>query len=251
MNHSISKVKVYMSDDYKLFRLIDGNRTLNKNKIARIIKEIEGGNDILDESPVLVREARNYLEVVDGQHRVEIAKHFKRPVHYILKKQDMSLHNIAKVNSNTEKWSANDFVNAYVKHGNEHYKKLQAFQKKYKMAVGVCLMLLVNGTEKVHTGGRTLMEEFEQGRFEVKKEKEARMLAEICKSFESFAAWNSRSFVMAIIKILQNGTCDFEILRKKYNRDMRRLQSQPNWKGYCENLQSIYNIDNSKQKLIY
>jgi len=98
MNHTASKVKVFQSTDYKLFKLIDGNRAINKKKVDRIIAEIKAGNDVLDESPILVTEVKNHLEVKDGQHRLQVAQQLKRPVHYIVKKQSMSLYNVAKVN---------------------------------------------------------------------------------------------------------------------------------------------------------
>ena len=251
MNHSASKVKVYQSTDYKLFKLIDGNRSINKKKTNRIISEIKAGNDVLDESPILVTEVKNYLEVKDGQHRLRVAQQLKRPVHYIIKKQDMSLYNVAKVNSNTEKWTSQDFINCYAKAGNENYKQLAKFHKTYGIAVGTCLNLLTFGAQKNDGGSDTLTEQFQQGTFVVKKYKEAVQLAEICKGFSEFSGWNSRGFVIAISKIIQADLVDFEVLMKKYSRDPRRLQNQPNWKGYLNNLQLIYNIDNSKQKPIY
>lgn len=253
MEHKSSKVKVYQTEDYKLFTLLDGNRPLNKKKISRIIEEIKGGNDILDLVPVLVRETRTKLEVLDGQHRLEIARQLKRPVHYILQAQDMTLHNVAKVNSNTEKWKDSDFINCYIKAGVRHYKTLADFQKTYGFAVGICLVLLKYGSLKGDgtSGHEKLRLDFEQGVFEVKKLKEATMTAEICKTFEKFPSWSGRPFVVAICKLLDAGKCDFGILAKKFNEDPAQLTTQGNWKSYMTLLEQIYNRNNSKRRTIF
>jgi hypothetical protein len=253
MQHTAAKTKVFQTTEYKRFTNIDGNRPLNKKKIQRIINEISNGNDILDEVPVLVEENKTSLHVLDGQHRVEIARQLKRPVHYIIHKQKMSLHNVAKVNSNVEKWKDQDFINAYVKIGNDHYKKLQAFQKEYGIATGICLGLLIDGSMTNDGGGYSekARHDFEQGLFEVKKYKEAVQIAEICKSFSAYSAWNSRSFIIAVCRILKKEQCDFDILLKKFSQDPEKLQHHTHWKKLVTNLEEIYNIGNSKRRIIY
>lgn len=250
MEHKTSKIKVFETTDYKRFRFVNGNRGINQKKVEKIIKEIENGNDILNESPILVNENGMHLDVKDGQHRFTVAVKLKRPVHYILKESQLSLYNVAKVNSNTERWKAQDFINCYVSAGNENYKQVDAFHKKYKVAIGVCLTLLTNGCQTNNGADENVTEQFQQGLFEVKKKKEATMLMEICKRFEEFPAWNSRSFIVAITRIIQADMCDFDILVKKFSRDPKKLSVQPNWKGYVNNLEIIYNFDNSKRRTI-
>lgn len=251
MNHILSKIKGYQSDNYKLFRMVEGNRKINEVKVARIIKEIESGNDVLNESPILVAENKSHLEIKDGQHRFVVAQKLGRPVHYILKKEAMSIYNVARVNSNTEKWKAVDFINAYSKAGDDNYIRLGKFHKKYGIAVGTCLTLLTYGVQKNDGTDDSLMQQFQEGRFVIKKWSEAVQLAEICKNFEEFPGWNGRGFVIAISKIVQAGLCEMDKLVAKFKKDPRKLMPQPNAKSYLNNLQLIYNIDNSKQRPIY
>lgn len=253
MNHSISKVKVFSTSNYKVFSTMDGNRALNKNKIQRIINEIKSGNDILDEVPVLVKEVNSHLEVLDGQHRVEICKALKRPVHYIVHKEKMTLHNVARVNTNTEKWNDQNFINAYVKIGNTNYKQLQSFQKTYGIATGICLGLLTAGL-MTNDGGaysEKVRLEFEQGLFEVKKLKEATQIAEICKNFSAYKHWNKRGFIISICRIIKSEMCDMDVLLKKFQKDPAALTYHTHWKGIIRNLEDIYNIGNSKRRVIY
>lgn len=251
MNHTTSKVKVYMTDDYKLFKLVDGNRAINKNKIDKIVKEIKSGNDVLDESPILVTENKNRLEIKDGQHPFKVAEQLKRPVHYIIKKEAMSIYNVARVNSNTEKWSGKDFINAYSQAGNPHYIQLGKFHKKYKIAISTCLVMLTAGIQKRENADERLSDLFQQGKFEVKTYKDAVNLAEICKSFEGFKHWNDRCFVVAIAKILQAGKCEMDRMMDKFRKNPAALEKHPDIKGYLNNLQAIYNSGTHSQRPVY
>lgn len=251
MEHIKSKTIVYQTTDYKRFRSIEGNRGLNKRKIERIVKEIKSGNDILDEVPVLVKEAGKFLEVLDGQHRISIAQQLARPVHYIIHKRDMNMHSVAKVNSNVEKWTATDFINCYKKLGNKNYEQLEAFHNKYGINIGTSISMLSHGNSPVGGNTKALQEKFEQGLFEVKKLKEATQLAEICKQFELFPAWNTRNFILAITKVIGTNTCEMDILLTKFLKDPKKLESQGHHKGYLTNLETIYNVGNSKRRSIY
>lgn len=255
MEHQLSKVKVYSSPDYRRFVALDGNRAINKKKIQRIVKEIQTGNDVLDQVPVLVREVKGKLEVIDGQHRLEVARQLKRPVHYIIRDQEMSLYNVAKVNSNTEKWKDADFINCYIKAGNTNYTRLKQFCKQYEISVGIAMVLLHNGTlmGKVEDGKSddVLRHEFETGVWECRKLKEAKLKMELCKQFEEFSGWNKRAFIRAICVLMNNKLCDFDRLVKKFLRDPRRLSMTGNYKELLTQLEAIYNLDNQKRVAIH
>lgn len=251
MNHSLSKIKVYKTEDYSVFKAITGNRSLNKVKIDRIVKEIQGGNDVLDEHPILVTEKNNHLEVSDGQHRLEVAKKLGRPVHYIIKEEKMSLYNIAKVNSNVEKWKPIDFINCYAAAGNENYIKLGKFHKKYGIAVGSCLSVLTRGLQSHDGNIASEYVAFEHGTWVITTYKEGVQFVEICKSFEAFSGWNKRGFLIAISKILRAEKCEMDVLVRKFNEDPKRLTYHADWKGFINNLEEIYNKGNSKRRVIY
>ncbi|MBK7885505.1 MAG: hypothetical protein IPJ81_18200 [Chitinophagaceae bacterium] len=55
------------------------------------------------------------------------------------------MSDIAKVNSNVEKWKAQDFINCYIQQKNNDYNKLQEFLDMYKINIGTTLRLLTNG----------------------------------------------------------------------------------------------------------
>lgn len=254
LEHTPATVMVFQSTDYKKFRNIQGNRSLNELKIKRIIKEIETGNDVLDHVPILVSENKKSLDIIDGQHRFEIAKLLKRPVHYIVR-PEISLLNIAKVNSNVEKWKPVDFINCYIATGNDNYQKLSNYIEDYQIPLGVSLMLLSKGMLKHDGSGgntwNTLKAQFESGTFEVKYMKQAKDIAEACAKFRDFKGWNSRGFVIAICKVLAADVVDFEEFSSKVAANIKDLQSKSNYKEYLTALENIYNKGFSKRRVIF
>lgn len=250
MNHEESCIKVHHTKDYKRFKVIKGNRALNKGKISRIIKEINAGNDILAHVPILVSEGSNCLEVIDGQHRFEISKQLGRPVHYIVRPK-MTLLGIAKVNTNVEKWKAKDFINCYIATGNKNYEKIEEFMDSYQIPLSATLVLLNKGITTKDSGADVLRTQFEAGTFEVKCWKQAVDIAECCKRFSTHRGWNCRAFVVAICKILQADKCDIDELVEKFTEEPRKLEVHGDPKKYLANLEEIYNKGYRQRRVIF
>jgi hypothetical protein len=100
--HKTSNVTVYVTEDYKMFTRIKGNRALNTPKIKKMVRDLKHGLNFLPDFPILVSDLNGKLKVIDGQHRLEVAMQMKKPVYYIIRKEEMDLHKIARVNSMQE-----------------------------------------------------------------------------------------------------------------------------------------------------
>jgi len=248
IKHNTSSVIVFQTIEYKNFTMINGNRGLNENKIKKIIKEIEGGNNMLPYYPIQVRVVGEKMEILDGQHRFFICKKLKVPVHYILVTESKSMSDIAKVNSNVEKWKPQDFINCYIQQGNDDYKKLQSFIESYKISVGVSLRLLSNGTPGVQGSDTPLMEKFEHGLFKVTYWDAAVEIAELCKLFSVSELFRDRSFIIAIYRIKIAGLITINELAEIFLKQPEMLTRQANYKGYISNLEAI--VNKGKQKRI-
>ncbi len=183
MQHTESSIKIYHTKEYARFRMITGNRQLNELKIRHIMKDINGGLDVLRYCTILIKEVKGILEIIDGQHRFYFSKKMKGGVWYILA-EDMSLMDIAKINSNTEKWKDKDFINCYVQLGNKHYLQLQEFIDTYGFPISVSLTMLSRGYMVGEGGGtRNSRHRFRSGAFEVQELQKATDLAESDFSF--------------------------------------------------------------------
>lgn len=190
------------------------------------------------------------LEIIDGQHRVEIAKMLGRPVHYIIRKP-LSLHNMAKINSNVEKWKSKDFIRCYIKAGNKNYEKIEDFMDQYGTPLSVSLILLHDGVVKTDGSVQRLRDQFEKGEFVVKHYKQAIDVVECCQRFEAHKGWNKGSFIAAISRILQADKCNIDDLVEKFLKDPKKLDEHGNYKSYLTNLENIYNTGCQKRYVIF
>lgn len=242
---------MYSTTDYKRFDRKRGNRAINTLKVKKIVREIRHGNDLLCDFPILVASAGSKLQVIDGQHRLEAAVSTKKPVYYIIRKNDMQLHELAKANSLQEKWKARDYIECYIEQGNEHYRKLESFMTAYDVPVSVALNLLYNGVARDGGASRNVKDLFTRGEFVVKHYRQAVDVMESCRRFERFDGWNSAGFITAITRVLQGDQCDFDLLVQKFERSPAALEHQGSVKAYLTNLENIYNIGNRQRRVIY
>jgi hypothetical protein len=251
LNYNPSTVPIFQSEDYNQFTFIKGNRPLNQRKIERIISEINSGNDMLKYSPIQVKVTDDKLKIIDGQHRFFISKKLARPVHFIIVHEEKSIQDIARINSNVEKWKDIDFINCYITAGINDYQILKNFLNDYGFSVGVSLMLLNKGTPGNATGAiEDLNEKFQQGTFQVKCLDEAKNFADQVKLFSSFKNWRSRAFVLAIFRIIGAGKVSFTDVVAAFNKNQSLLKEHVHFKEYIINLEQIVNVGKHNRIII-
>lgn len=247
--HVESSVKIFFTKQYDRFVRMKGNRVLNKIKINRIKRDIENGLDVLKYCPVIVSEKDGKLEIIDGQHRYEVAKEMGSHVWYIIA-DELTLLEIAKVNSNTEKWKNKDYIHCYASQGNEHYQQLSDFMEKYGFPLSVSLALLTKGAI-LTDGGGDLKKVFQAGTFTVADLPTAINIAETVMRFEGFEAAKSRTFVVAICKVIESGQCPIDEVIEAYIDNKAKLEPQSSWKEYLGALEAIVNIGKKIRRVIY
>lgn len=92
--------------------MINGNWPKRQKNQQDHWRDIEW-HDMLRYYPGQVKENNQRLEIMDGQHSFWISRKLGRPVYYILVTEEKSMQEIAKINSNVEKWKGEDFSNCY------------------------------------------------------------------------------------------------------------------------------------------
>ena len=244
--HAEATHKIYFTRDYTRFKAIKGNRLLNEKKIDRIIEDIQSGLDMLKYCPIIVDE---HMNVIDGQHRLYVARKLKSNIWYVIA-DEKSLYDIAKINSNTERWKTADFINCYTMQGNKHYEVLAAFMERYKFPLSVSLDLLAEKKAKNAGADVKVRLLFEQGKFKTTEAGTDRA-QKIAERVISFKHTTSRPFILAIIDLMDGGKCDFAIMLKKLNENPDELKQCGDKKTYLISLESIYNKGNHTRKPIY
>ena len=134
------KYVVEVTYDYSKFKDLLGNREdqeKRKKIIVNSIKEVG-----LIPAPIIVNEK---FEVVDGQARLAAFKELGLPVYY-MRLNGLSLKECIAMNKNQKPWSLKDHIHSYAEDGNENYRILEQFNKKYNISLDVITWALSGKT---------------------------------------------------------------------------------------------------------
>lgn len=246
MIHQMCNTPIYFSKKYSDFSFLTGNRVINEMKIKNIIKDIDAGLNMLRYCPIVVTKD---LKIIDGQHRYYVSKTLKQPVFFVIA-EELSLHDVAKINSRTERWKPMDFVRCYMETGNENYKILYDFIEKYEMPVTSAWTILMNGIH-LNISRRHQVDQFERGEFIIHSTDEAHEIMSRAIIFKDCPFVTTTSFLQAITVIIKKGVCDWELMEQKHLANPTGLKQQPTHKQYLVNLEEVYNFKNSIRKTIY
>ena len=96
------KQQINYTTNYNLFTKIIGNREINQQNIQRIQESVEV---IGMHTPMMVN---NNYGIIDGQHRLQVAKQLKIPISYYIN-SDFKEENIHELQV-SKKWTALDFA---------------------------------------------------------------------------------------------------------------------------------------------
>lgn len=202
MQHEISTTRIYMTTDFNIFKMLEGNRILDEKKVKSIMNDIRNGTNLLPFFPILVDADMN---VLDGQHRLFVAKKLKYPIHYIISNINLNIFKIASLNSRVSRWNNRDFLNCYVRKENPDYIKLQAFMEKYQVKISVALQLL-SKVEVRDSGSMFLKKAFEQGIFQIDKNEydhSCKVMDLIEKEYSFLKSAKSRQFLSIFVPFIK------------------------------------------------
>lgn len=110
--------------NYQMFKKHNSNKDLNPLMIKKIEKSILTKN-LLEWRPILVDEQ---FRVIDGQHRLEVAKKLGIPIWYEVQK-DIKSADMILIN-NQKQWENKDYIHYYYNEGYEEYIKLVRYMEK-------------------------------------------------------------------------------------------------------------------------
>lgn len=234
--------------DYEAFAMMNGNRNLNRNKIEKIKNDVKSGFNLLPLCPIIVFEKENQFYIVDGQHRFIVAMELELPVYYIVS-TELSLFQVATMNSKQEKWKEKDFLNCYIELGIPDYLVLRDICNEFKIGIQIAAELLQFGN---YTKRREIMDGFRDGSFKVNHKDEAiELLQLITDVFGRYTFYTDRNLYVAVQLIKDKGLCDFEFLKEKVKQAPMMMDRQTSYKEYIYNIERVYNHKATNRKVIF
>lgn len=232
MNETI----IYKTKEYDMFHAINGNRVLNKAKVDKIASDINGGFNMLPYVPIMVSEKQEKLFIIDGQHRLGAAKKLNTYIYYVICKE-ITLKQIAMLNSRSDKWKAGDFLNCYINLGIDDYHDIDSIMKTYKINIKVATDLLMFYNVR---GNST--DAFRSGEFKSNYMTETMELLELVEKLFGMYTFSKDRYLIGAVQAIDNkGVIDWERLKSKIKTKPMIMDRQPDVKQYILNIERLYN----------
>lgn len=133
----IAEYKVRITNDYSKFKILDGNREIER--IGTIKDQIKKYEYLW--IPILVNE---FYEVIDGQHRLEACKVLNVPVHYIVQ-PGLRLEHCQALNIGRRNWSTANYIHAGAIE-NSDYSLFEILTKKHPSITRQVILSTYDGT---------------------------------------------------------------------------------------------------------
>jgi hypothetical protein len=221
---------VFTTKDYGLFKPIDGNRNLNHLHLSRLKKSII--NNYLY-TVIIINEK---YEIIDGQHRYNVAKELNLPLNYIIC-EGYGLEEVHILNKISKTWNADDYLAGYCNLGYKDYIIYDEFKKKYGFGHYESMLML----SEVYA--KHLSETFSNGNFKVKDYASAVKLAENIKKIgKIYDGYKRKAFVACMYQLTKhNPNFDFDEFHHKLKLQPTLLVDCATSTQYKDVIEEIYN----------
>lgn len=226
----VNGVTVQSTTNYSMFRYSMRNRPIDSKHLTRLITAIQRKN-LLQDNPIKIDD-KGY--VVDGQHRLEAAKHLKLPIYYQTAVV-MTVEDAPAINGPVKKWTSEDYFAIYCEEGRPEYLKLREFKRQYpwlKTRIAATL---------TYYGDRTAME-FEAGLY---KCNDIDFAHEVCQALLDFSKYvpyyQEDTFIAAVKHLLEHAEYDHRQMINKLKFCSSMLRKCTNSLDYLKVFETIYN----------
>jgi len=248
--------QVNETNDYSMFRTLEGNRHVNKLHVKRLKESFQKAYLL---SPIIVNEK---FEIIDGQHRFEAAKQIGVPINFLIA-PNYGLKEVQMLNENMKNWKKEDYLNAYCDLKHPEYLKFRNFMRRFtEFGMAACETILTgklnggssNSTDtefksETNISGSFAIRYFQEGELTIPNyELSVENAEKIMMIKPYYEGFNRPTFVRAMIGI-------FKIEYYNHAKFIERLNANPTSLQHCANVtqyklmvEDIYNF-RSREKV--
>lgn len=239
--HHIQKTK-----DYSLFKMLEGNRRLDKYHLKKLKKAIEEENQ-LNIHPIIVNK---HFCVIDGQHRLQVAKELDLEVFYIQSENVSDLHVIG-CNVNQKQFEVENYIDYFaVKERKEDYIQLKEMLKSTTLRPKALLNLIIGIVSPA------ILEFLKTGKFKFPSNQDPLEVLNFYfdfvnyvkdKRIKPFSMFTNYYFTRAIRWIFKTKGFEAEVFFKKLDQRWFDLKPQRSAEDWYTLLINIYNFKNQNK----
>lgn len=230
---------VKTTNDYSIFKILEGNRRVNQLNLRRVISSMR-------EYPLVsIIMVNHRMEIIDGQHRYFACKELGLPINYVMV-YGYGIKEVQVLNATGMNWSKVDYLETYVSRGDENYVKFKKFRETYpQLSFTLCVRLLSGLSShrtKSYDGVQGTVKDFENGTFQIKDLDKSHEIANMIVDYAPFfSRFNDLTFCLTLITIFDNPNYDHERMMKRLMVQPTALKPCKTQKQYQELLEEIYN----------
>ena len=219
------------------------NRKVNRSHVKKLAESIK---NIGLKTPIVVTNAN---VIIDGQHRYEAVKLLlgageKIKLPYI--KKNLSISDIAEINSNQLRWTGTDWIQYHAKLGNPNYLSLLEKREEYPAIKVSALAPLLHG------GNNLTTQALNRGDFiyDLTDQKEY-ILREVSSMIPERKEFGMKSFLLAIVWLMRSPDFMSKRLFAKLSANLHSVRHQSGTGNWAQHLLYWYNKGlSAKKKLV-
>lgn len=147
-------MQILSTKDYGKFKPVKGNRPVNMRHVNDLTASIMT-NNMLAQNPITINKKS---QVIDGQHRLEVAKNNKLTIYYTVMDHG-DLDEVQRLNRYVKPWTTLDYLHSYIAVGNPYYIRFKEFIDQYQISTEQAFLLIGNDN-----GGR-IYRSFRAGKY--------------------------------------------------------------------------------------
>jgi hypothetical protein len=248
--------QVNETNDYSMFRTLEGNRHVNKLHVKRLRESFQKAYLL---SPIIVNEK---FEIIDGQHRFEAAKQIGVPINFLIAPK-YGLKEVQMLNENMKNWKKEDYLNAYCDLKNPEYLKFRNFMRRFPdLGIAASETILTNkltGGHESSSSSEFKSETNQRGSYAIRYFQEGELVIpdydlavenaeKIMMLKPYYDGFKRNTFVRAMIGIFKIEYYNHAKLLERLNANPTAIQHCANVTQYKLLIEDIYNF-RSREKV--
>lgn len=235
--------QVQKTKNYAQFKYLLGNRPIDRYHLRKLRESIENNNH-LNLHPIIVNQD---FEIIDGQHRFEVARDLGLDV-YFIKSDIIKDEHLIDCNVNQKSFEVENFIEFFaIKEKNPEYIQLKAILKSSGLKPKA-LLTLVLGTANPHVLGF-----IKTGKFKFPESQDHTQIMDSYMDFleyvkdkriKPFGMFSNHNFARAFRWLFLTTGFNMQIFFNKFDNQWFKLRPQATSQDWYNLLLEIYNNKN-------
>jgi ParB/Sulfiredoxin domain len=228
------KGTIHETSNYKTFEMSTFNRDVSN---TQALEKSMLQHGFLSAYPLHVEKREDgRLYIMDGHHRLTVARRLKIPVKFIIETAKVDMHMLQKT---TSKWTLEDYLTSYVRCEKPEYLKVEEFIDRTGLGLGISISLLRGNTAT----SANYNDKFKQGTYSISDQAFGENVAVVISTMYAagvvFA--KNRNLVAAVSKTLLTSQINSETLLTKIKKYSFLIENRSTVQQYLDVLEKLYN----------